>query len=31
MNPIKIPQFKPTSIEEKELWDQAQSARDAMK
>tara|TARA_Y100000766_G_C18663346_1_gene486301 strand:+ start:302 stop:751 length:450 start_codon:yes stop_codon:yes gene_type:complete len=31
MNPIKIPQFEPISIEEKELWNQAQSARDAMK
>ena len=31
MNPIKIPQFKPITIEEKELWNQAQSARDAMK
>ena len=31
MNPIKIPQFKPKTIEEKELWNQAQSARDAMK
>ncbi|MAS00797.1 MAG: hypothetical protein CMA42_01340 [Euryarchaeota archaeon] len=31
MNPIKIPQFKPKTVEEKELWNQAQSARDAMK
>ncbi|MBK64864.1 MAG: hypothetical protein CMB47_05015 [Euryarchaeota archaeon] len=31
MNPINIPQFEPISIEEKELWNQAQSARDAMK
>ena len=31
MNPIKIPQFKPKTAEEKELWNQAQSARDAMK
>jgi len=31
MNAIKIPQFKPKTIEEKELWNQAQSARDAMK
>ena len=31
MDPIKIPQFKPKSVEEKELWNQAQSARDAMK
>ncbi len=31
MNPIKIPQFKPKTFEEKELWNKAQSARDAMK
>ncbi|MGB1435313.1 MAG: acyl-CoA thioesterase [Candidatus Thalassarchaeaceae archaeon] len=31
MDPIKIPQFKPKTVEEKELWNQAQSARDAMK
>ena len=31
MNPIKIPQFKPKTVEEKELWNQAQSAREAMK
>ena len=31
MNPIKIPQFEPKTVEEKELWNQAQSARDAMK
>ena len=31
MNPINIPQFKPKTVEEKELWNQAQSARDAMK
>ena len=30
MRPVEVPQFNPTSKEEKELWDSAQRARDAM-
>jgi acyl-CoA hydrolase len=31
MNAIEIPQFEPKTTEDKELWEHAQSARDAMK
>ena len=31
MNAIEIPQFEPNTDEEKELWNQAKSAREAMK
>ncbi len=31
MNAIEIPQFEPKTDEEKELWNQAKSAREAMK
>ena len=31
MKPISVPQFTPTTEEEKILWDGAQSARDAMR
>ena len=31
MRPVEVPQFNPTSEEEKEFWDSAQRARDAMR
>ena len=31
MRPVEVPQFNPTSEEEKESWDSAQRARDAMR
>ena len=31
MNPVNIPQFVPESDEEKEMWNKAKLARDAMR
>jgi acyl-CoA hydrolase len=31
MNPVQIPQFKPKTEEEKEMWKMADEARNAMR
>ena len=31
MKPVKIPQFEPNTDEEKEMWERAQAAREAMR